>query len=59
MPCSRRRPLADAMTADQVAALLAHLQVLTRRVFELSGTDDKVALMMSLQDLMVAFKVDQ
>ena len=46
------------MTADQVAMLLAHLQMLTRRVFYLSGTDDKVALMMSLQDLMCAFKVD-
>ena len=46
------------MTADQCAALLAHLQVLTARVFALSGTDDKIALMMSLQDVMAAFKVD-
>ena len=47
------------VTAAQLAALLNHIQTLTRRVFELSGNDDKIALMMSLQDVMAAFKVDQ
>lgn len=46
------------MTPEQLAALLAHLQILTRRVFELSGTDDKIAMMMSLQDLMRACEVE-
>jgi hypothetical protein len=46
------------MTPEEREALLAHLQLLTSRIFAMSGVDDKVALMMSLQDVMAAFKVD-
>ena len=45
------------MTPEQTEVLLFHLQLLTARVFALSGADDKVELMMSLQDVMVAFGV--
>jgi hypothetical protein len=46
------------VTADQCAALLAHLQLLTRRLFDLSGLTEKIELMQSLQDLMSAFEVE-
>lgn len=45
------------MTPEQTEVLLAHLQLLTQRLFALSGVDEKIALMMSLQDVMIAFGV--
>ena len=47
-----------AVTQEQIEAVLAHLQLLTSRLFAISGVDDKVALMMSLQDVMSAFEVE-
>ena len=46
------------MTAEQAEALLAHLQLLTRKLFNLSSLNEKVELMQSLQDVMTAFKVE-
>ena len=45
------------MTPDQTEVLLFHLQLLTARLFALSGAEDKIELMQSLQDVMVAFGV--
>ena len=46
------------MTAEQAEVLLAHLQLLTRKLFDLSGLTEKIELMQSLQDVMSAFKVE-
>ena len=46
------------MTPDQAEVLLAHLQTLTRRLFDLVGLTEKIELMQSLQDVMTAFQVD-
>lgn len=45
------------MTPEQTEVLLFHLQLLTARVFALSGAEDKAELMMSLQDVMTAFGI--
>lgn len=45
------------MTPEQTEVLLAHVQLLTARVFALSGVDQKIELMQSLQDVLVAFGV--
>jgi len=47
------------VTPDQAEVLLAHLQLLTRRLFDLVGLTEKVELMQSLQDVMTAFQVDE